>query len=321
MTLLLEAGGGAPVPLDSCERLADQGVKEGSKVLVEVIAPDIPAASAAETVAMENYKRLFAALRAAELEPIPSSRSSLIKLPEGVQWPQLGAEPLFVRDFYCGLYEGPLASLDPGCTSKLRKFIIRGNAGIGKSAFGAYLLWRAVKAGRTVVYTSDKVEYSFIMHSDGRIEVFDKSLLVLRAKGTMADARTLLICDGIQPLVASALTVLITSPKRERYREFFKLVDCRMMTFPVFFRHEIKEILDTCFPHLEPQEALVWSLFEKWGGIVRYVLVKLDVESQLELDDALTGINLEELFFHHGARAIESDSSGLAPPAAPQASG
>ena len=43
---LLEAGGGgAPVPLDSCKSLAEQGVLEGSKVLVEVLAPDVLASA------------------------------------------------------------------------------------------------------------------------------------------------------------------------------------------------------------------------------------------------------------------------------------
>ena len=305
--LLREVGGGAPVPLDSCERLADQGVKEGSKVLVEVIAPDIPATSAAETAAVENYKRLFAALRAAELEPIPSSRSSLIKLPEGVQWPQLGAEPLFVRDFYCGLYEGPLASLDPGCTSKLRKFIIRGNAGIGKSAFGAYLLWRAVKAGRTVVYTSDKVDASFVFHSSGEVEVFSAEDFGRRTWGILQQASTVFICDGIQPPVKNAFTVLITSPKRERYREFFKLVDCEILTVPVFSRQEIRDILHTCFLQLVPHEDLVWELYRKWGGIVRYVLAKQGQSSQSLLKTSLTGIDLDDLIFHLGADEIESD--------------
>lgn len=305
--LLREVEGGAPVLLDSRKKLADQSIKEGSSVLVEIIAPDVPPASAAEATALENVKRLFAALRGAELEPIPSSRSSLIKLPEGVLWPQLGAEPLFVRDFYCGLYEGPLASCDPGCKAKLRKFIIRGNAGIGKSAFGVYMLWRAVKAGRTVVYTSDKVEYSFVMHSDGHVEVFDKSLLIPRAKGIMASVSTVFICDGIQPPVASAFTVLITSPKRERYKEFFKLVDCEILTVPVFSRHEIRDILHTCFSQLAPHEDLVWELYRKWGGIVRYVLAKQSSSSQRLLKASLTSIDLDDLIFHLGADEIESD--------------
>lgn len=191
-------------------------------MLVEQISPnEMPTASAAELAALEAGKRLLAALRTAELEPIPASRSSLIKLPAGALWPQLGAAPLFVRDFYCGLFEGPLASCDPGGAAALRKFIVRGNAGIGKSAFGAYLLWRAVKAGRTVVYTSDKVDASFVFHSSGEVEVFGAEDFGRRTRGVLQQASTVFICDGVKPPVKSAFTVLTTSPKRERYREFF----------------------------------------------------------------------------------------------------
>jgi len=107
--------------------------------------------------------------------------------------------------------------------------------------------------------------------------------------------------------VKNAFTVLITSPRRERYREYYKLVDCHMVNFPVFYRHEVKDMLHTCFPHLVPHEKQVWERFEKWGGIVRYVLSKIDKESQYLLEDALTAINLDELIFDLGARAIESD--------------
>ena len=299
-------GGGAPVPLDSSKKLSRQRIKEGSKVLVEVLPPPPPLV-AGEAGALEGARRLLAALHAAQLEPIPSSSSSLVRLAGGALWPQLGDAPLFVRDFYAGLWEGPLASGDPDCTSKLRKFIIRGNAGIGKSAFGAYILWRAVQAGRTVVYTSDKVEFSFTLHSDGRVEVFDAGQLMQRAKGTLGDSSTVFICDGIKPVFASAFTVLITSPKRERYREFFKLLDCELLTVPVFFRHEIKDMLHTCFPHLLPQESQVWELYDKWGGIVRYVLAKQGYSSQRQLKSALTNINLDELIFHLDAEEIESD--------------
>ena len=303
-------GGGAPVPLDSRRALAEQGVLEGASVLVEVMAPlEAPAPSAAEAAALEGGRRLLAALRAAELEPIPASRSSLIRLPEGALWPQLGAAPLFVRSFYQDCYEGPLASCDPGGLGRQRKFIVRGNAGIGKSAFGAYVLWRAVKAGRTVVYTSDKVDDSFVFHSSGQVEVFGAEDFARRTRGVLKQASTVFICDGVKPPVKSAFTLLITSPTRERYKEFFKLEDCRMLTFPVFFLREVKDLASTCFPHLSSQGPLVEALFAKWGGIVRYVLAKHDEDSQLELEDALTSINLEELYFHLGARAIESEDS------------
>ena len=93
------------------------------------------------------------ALRVARIEPIAGAESgaAIVTLPEDVSWPQLGAAPLFVRPFYEGCYEGVLKSLDFGGSAPFRKFTIIGNAGIGKSAFGAYVLWRAVQARRTVV--------------------------------------------------------------------------------------------------------------------------------------------------------------------------
>ena len=82
-----------------------------------------------------------------------------------------------------------------------------------------------------------------------------------------------------------------------------------MLTVPVFFRHEVKDMLHTCFPHLVPQEERVWELYDKWGGIVRYVLGKHDSESQQLLEDALTAVSLEDLFFRLGARVIETEDS------------
>ena len=162
---------------------------------------------------------------------------------------------------------------------------------------------------RTVVYASNQVEYSFTLHSNGRVEVYDAGQLMQRAKGTLEDPSTVFICDGMQPAVASAFTVLLTSPRRERYSDFFTLPDCEMLTVPVFFRHEVKDMLRTCFPHLVPHEERVWELYGRWGGLVRYVLGKRGMESQLQLEDALTAATLEDLVLHLGARVIESRNS------------
>ena len=65
--------------------------------------------------------------------------SSFIRLPAGVEWPLLGSIPLYVRDCYVGCFEGVLQSFDgldflDGRIA--RKFIVCGNPGISKSAFG-----------------------------------------------------------------------------------------------------------------------------------------------------------------------------------------
>lgn len=59
---------------------------------------------------------LQAALQAAVPVKPPSSASgsSLLTLPPGVKWPQLGAAPLFVRPWYEDCFEGPLERLKPG---------------------------------------------------------------------------------------------------------------------------------------------------------------------------------------------------------------
>ena len=74
------------------------------------------------------------------------------------------------------------------------------------------------------------------------------------------------ICDGIKPIVVDAFTVLITSPKRERYKDFAKS-GSRRLCFPVFSQPEIADMLCTCFTHLDKEG--VWDRYAKWGGIPR----------------------------------------------------
>ena len=83
--------------------------------------------------AVAPWKALFSALRSVKPRPINSgpgaikpseSGAQLLSLPPGVIWPQLKAEPLFIRHFYHDCFVGPLESLKPG-----GQFIIHGNAG------------------------------------------------------------------------------------------------------------------------------------------------------------------------------------------------
>ena len=207
-----------------------------------------------------------------------------MRLPPEVEWPQLGpGAPLFVRSFYEGCFEGVLKSFDAERAQHApRKFTIIGNEGIGKSAFGAYLLWRAVQARRTVVDVSDKLLDGFILQGTGRVEAFDSEEFRRRAFSVLGDASTVLICDGLKPPFCPAFTALITSPVRERWKQLDKCVDARRLFFPVFSRREIDDMRRACFPELSDAgaEAGVQERFDKWGGIPRYVLSKLDKGSQ-----------------------------------------
>jgi hypothetical protein len=160
---------GAAAPLDGAlsieEASAAGSLAPRAELLMQVHA--LPRTTTADEAAgAARVARLGEALRAARAEPVAGSESgaALVTLPAGVDWPQLGGAPLFVRSFYEGCFEGVLNSLDPTCSAALRKFTIVGNAGIGKSAFGTYVLWRAVQARRTVVYVSDKVDEVYIFY-------------------------------------------------------------------------------------------------------------------------------------------------------------
>ena len=310
---------GASSALDStlsvAEALASGALAPGAKLLLVVHAPAPPVGKAD---AAARYGRLLVALRAARVEPLEGggaqSGAGLVRLPAGcgAEWPQLGpGAPLFVRSFYAGCFEGVLASFDAErAPDALRKFTVIGNAGIGKSAFGAYLLWRAVQARRTVIYVSDKVKNAFILHSDGRVEAFDNSEFRPRASSVLDDVSAVLICDCVKPPICSAFTVLITAPVRERWKEFDKCVDARRLFFPVFSLREIEDMRRACFPRLSGAEAVagVQQRFEKWGGIPRYVLAKLGKDSQEVIARVTTRINVGALLRDLEGE-IESDTT------------
>lgn len=269
-----------------------------------------------EAAANARITALGAALRAANAVPIADSASgaAAVVLPRGIEWPQLGNSPLFVRSFYTGCVEGALGGFDVAGTAHFRKFAIIGNAGIGKSAFGAFMLWRAVRSGRTVVYLSDKVKRPFIIHADGRGEALTHASFEARTVAVLDDKSTVFICDGLAPPIAPAFTVLLTSPRRERWKIFHQMPDALRLFFPVLARSEVRDMLHACFPHLLTDEATgreagVWERFRKWGGIARYLFSKLDDDSQQLIESAPTRVNLNDLLDNLGSREIEADGA------------
>jgi hypothetical protein len=74
-----------------------------------------------------GLQKFMLALPQAACTPIQNSKSgaSLICLPSPLSWLQLKPqEPLFVRSFYQGCYEGVMGKLAPG-----KRFVVIGNSG------------------------------------------------------------------------------------------------------------------------------------------------------------------------------------------------
>ena len=155
-----------------------------------------------------------------------------ITLDEGALWPTLNTRTLFVREWYGGCYDGVMGSLLGFVLPSgkyARKFIVCGTPGIGKSAFGLYALYRALREGHTVVYDVAKLDFGFVLSPHG-VSAFEHAHVALQSAIRQRD--TLYISDSITPPVVNAFTLFITSPRRDRYHEFRKEGDCIMLYAP-----------------------------------------------------------------------------------------
>jgi hypothetical protein len=236
------------------------------------------------------------------------SHASVIILAGDIKWPQLGAVPLFVRHFYEGCCVGPLQSFTADPRAKYRKIIILGNPGIGKSAFGCYLLWRLIRERRTVVYMSDKHPHAWIFHAHGEVQPFMAEQVKLIA--ALGDPGTIFIADSIEggPPAVEAFTIVLSSPKRSRWKELHKKDDAIRLFFPVYSWIEIQELSSVGFPSsAENTPAGVRDRYVRWGGVPRYVLAKLDPDSQGMLDSAITSLDLDSLAAFLGKNELETD--------------
>ncbi|RYE82370.1 MAG: hypothetical protein EOO65_05580, partial [Methanosarcinales archaeon] len=124
---------------------------------------------------------------------------------------------------------------------------------VGKSAFGIIMLWYALKQkpARTVIYLNSMNEDAWVFRANaaGGHDVVPFEHFRLRTLPDLKNRTTVLIADSISNLPAvSALTVLIASPKKERWYQFWKNDDCERLLFPPFSWEEIQAMHRSCYP-------------------------------------------------------------------------
>lgn len=162
-------------------------------------------------------------------------------------------------------------------TERARVGVI-GNPGIGKTFFSYYLLMKAAREGKTVVYETRESEGDqpqwLIFHGDIACEVpvnhpYGKRLL-------KKDNNALYLVDARAPKLVKAPTVLVTSPRLEVYDDF-----CRKRSsngeplyMPVWSWEELLALREECFPSTDVEK--VKAVYARWGGIAREVLYYTD---------------------------------------------
>ena len=235
--------------------------------------------------------------------------SGNIELPRGVQWPTLESSTLFVRHFYAPLVDTVFKRFE----APHLNYLVVGNPGIAKSAFGLYVLFRALREGRDVIFLAGELQAGFhFRHNVGGGSV-RKFLLSDTLRFTSAcSARDVLISDSWTPPLCRAFTVLISSPQRERYKELQKQPNWRTLFFPVFSKEEIDAMARACFPQLLATAdgvAGVEERYHQWGGVPRYVLANVDDVSQALLRDAIAAVTVPRLKGSVSAEGIEAATS------------
>jgi hypothetical protein len=181
------------------------------------------------------------------------------------------------------------------------------------------MLWHAVATQRrTAVYVSDKATEGYIFHKGGHVEEFVRTNFLHAANTAMRDPTALVIYDGDgdapigavgRPPHAKATTVVVSSPKSARYKEFVREGGLRLC-FPVFSSNEMSDLLNSCFKDLQAKDAAgMQERYLRWGGIPRYVLTRLDEDSQMTLDTALPKVNLDWLADVICSGDIEGDAA------------
>lgn len=99
------------------------------------------------------------------------------------------------------------------------------------------------------------------------------------------------------PMECQAKTVLFCSPDKRNYKDFLKIVGTTIRYLPVWTWDEIDSCRDLLYgaDPLRSRDAVL-EAFDRWGGIPRFVLEKLnDPAAQLTLDAAVAVTDLQKL--------------------------
>ncbi len=190
--------------------------------------------------------------------------SNVLKFDEPFPWLPRD-KSIYIRSAYEDLY----AVLEQDC----QHYMIIGNPGTGKSYFAIYVLYRALRASKTVVFhrCSESSIYLFKPGQKAKF-CFENRCIVHE----LSCRETLYLYDAgtrkyaLQPPQASRL-IVFSSPSAENTHELSKLrlVSLHMPTW------SLDELM--CASKLDHYrgrltDTLIKELYEKFGGIPRYVL-------------------------------------------------
>ena len=322
--LFREVEEGSHIPLNSRKTLDEQDIFENSSIIVEVIPKDssndtflqMPMLSISDTLeakpileyrGLEQHKELsifYRAVKTAKSSPkceksssqmwrIYNSEMSTIKQ---LKWPFLDANVLIERDFYSSFLTDTkwLNNL----TGDQIKIAVLGQPGIGKSAFGIWLLLHLLQQNRTVVYSRNfsKVDalpdiQHFNFHNGVAYTAKDLGPIV----DLLSNPIVIHLCDSIKPQSGGHChKILISSPDPLVWRWFVLKEYAGTAYFPLFSFAEMEALRTAEFGNLLPPETLALRV-RAWGLSTRAVFSPKQKDVAKDIMLAMSNKSLEEL--------------------------
>ncbi|CAG8650232.1 32715_t:CDS:1, partial [Gigaspora margarita] len=225
-------------------------------------------------VITEGMKTFAKVLPWNKLDVIPPFQST-ISLPDNICFlnNKYFGSKIFVRKAYEELWE-IIDIQHPG-----HDFLITGNPGIGKTFFILFLLYILVGMDKTVVFQECPDKETCYIFSNGTVEC--TSIRFMRA--VLNNPQVYYLLDTMEPQIkpCNARKIVVSSPNRERYKEYEKgkLVDTRIM--PTWDLEELEALHKSIYPNTT--FIRLRELYALWGGIPRYVVEKAEMESSQNL--------------------------------------
>ena len=184
----------------------------------------------------------------------------------------------------------------------VRGAVITGTPGIGKTVFGLYELMKVVNEGKTVYYHRADI---YVKCCNGFATVLKKKDFLREVR--LASTNDWYIVDGVKPYFINhtkAFILLTTSPRKEIWYKFSDEHGANTYWMPVWTEEELNSCREVAYPFVS--EETMKSLYDKFGGVPRYVLSQAPNKGVLEkLTFAFREVSCDEyLRFNRGLTSI-----------------
>ena len=211
---------------------------------------------------------------------------------------------IYVRESY----ETVTTLISDAIKMKVKRFVVTGTPGIGKTVYLHYFLW--VLFTKQTSINNNVQRKIYLQRMKGRIISFRGNKVVSIDAGAaedtiLCDSKCILLVDMVEekePARCSGTTIIFSSPNPKRYKQLMNGVSRQYILNP-WTLAELNAVWLHSYPDIPWED--VERLYNKMGGIIRYVLEQNDVaDKRME-----TGIRKAKNMFITMSQSIDEQFS------------